>query len=101
MRRIKDEFQQLDYVFKNASNVTDAISLEVIAASYETAKTEKPFAAELARRRYREREHRHKTCRQLFISEAQYYKLLSSFLRIAKNVEEKILRDQTETPPAT
>lgn len=101
MRRVKNEFKQMDYAFTHASTVTDAISLEVIATSYETAKAEKPFAAELARRRYREHEHRHKTCRQLFISEAQYYKLLSSFLRIAKAVEEKILRDPTETSPAT
>ena len=88
MRRIKNEFKHLDYIFAHESCITDLKYLSVIATTYETVHEINPSAAELARRRYRELEHRFKTCRQLFISEAQYYKLLNVFLRIAKKTEE-------------
>ena len=87
MRRIKDEYRALDYIFAHEPLVTDIRYLTLIATSYETARQINSLAAELARRRYREREQRLKTCRQLYISEAQYYKLLGAFLRIARHVE--------------
>lgn len=88
MRKIKDDFKHLDFIFAHEPKVTDLNCLALIAKSYETAKDINSFVAEVARRRYRELEHRFKTCRQLYISEAQYYKLLRVFLRIAKNLEE-------------
>lgn len=93
MRKVKDEFKHLDYIFAHEPLVTDSQHLTLIASSYETAKEINSFVAELARRRYRELEHRFKTCRQLFISEAQYYKLLRVFLKIAKSVEENTALD--------
>lgn len=101
MRKIKEEFRHLDYIFAHATDITDLKCLELIAVSYETAREGRPLIAELARKRYRDREHRYKTCRQLFISEAQYYKLLKVFLRIAKAVEETLNSDQPKHPPAT
>ena len=100
MRKIKKEFRAIDYVFAHEPDATDNKILNVIATSYATAQATRPLVGAVATRRYRQREHRHKTCMQLFISEAQYYKLLNAFLRIAKTVTDKLNHDQPETAPA-
>lgn len=94
MRKIKDDFRQLDYVFAHEPAITDAKIINVITTSYATAQAKRPLVDEVATRRYRQREHRHRTCMNLFISEAQYYKLLNVFLRIAKAVEDALDCDQ-------
>lgn len=88
MRGVKAEFRELDYVFAHEQELTDPQWLRVIAASYSTAASKNCCAAEVARRRYRKRDHRFKICRELYISESQYYKLLNLFLQIAKKAEE-------------
>lgn len=81
MRGVKDEYRELDYLFAHESEELTGL----IAASYAQAQALNPLAAQVAERRYRKGEHRVKTCRELYISEAQYYKLLGAFLRIAQN----------------
>ena len=89
MRGVKEEYRALDYMFGHESE--SGRWSEVIRASYEKAQVSNSSLAELARRRYRAGEHRYKTCRQLYISEAQYYKMLRKFLVIAKAAADKLM----------
>ena len=84
MREIKEDFKQLDSLFRRE----EALSLEsraVIATAYELVGTKNPSACEVAIRRYRKGEHRLTTCRQMYISESNYYRLLTCFLQLAKD----------------
>ncbi len=89
MRGIKDEFKQLDSVFSRERDCT-AQQIEFIIASYAAAQENNSASAILAARRYRKGEHRFATCRNMHISESQYYKLLGKFLSIAKAVHERL-----------
>ena len=90
MRGVSEQFRELDFNFAHERRVTDPKWLAVIASSYAVIQAKNPLAAELARRRYRKREHRFKTCLHLYISEATYYKRLRSFLETAKAEYDKI-----------
>ena len=88
MRGIKGEYRQLDAIFSRENE-----QLEFIAATYAAAESKNSATATLATRRYRKGEHRFATCRNMHISESQYYKLLSKFLSTAKAVHEKLAAD--------
>ena len=89
MRCVKGEFKALDCLFRR-EKFSDPTSLNIIATSYRTAQARYPSACEVAHRRYRAHEHRLTTCRQMYISESNYYRLLAKFLQIAKGEYERL-----------
>ena len=82
MRGVKDELKDLDGMFLQEEE--NPQMLDFITEIYRTVETHFPMIAELARRRYRQREHRLKTCREMFISESNYYRMLGFFLLFAR-----------------
>ena len=89
MRSVKDEFRQLDSLFRHEREQNQPVQ-NLIASIYAAVKEFNPASATLAERRYRKGENRVKTCLDMFISEPQYYNLLRIFLQTAKVEHEKI-----------
>ena len=87
MRGVKGEFKSLDFAFRHETHQAQSVK-NFIAASYAAAA---PDCHTLAEHRYRNGEHRFATCRNMHISESQYYKLLGKFLQTAKALHENFL----------
>lgn len=89
MRSVKDEYRELDSLFRHEREQNQPVK-DLIASSYAAAEEINPASAQLAQRRYRKGEHRIKTCLDMFISEPHYYNLLRVFLKTAKTLHEKV-----------
>lgn len=89
MGRFKERHKFLNDIFNNEEKIAiseDAENwLKVISETYETAGQKKLQMFEIASRRFRKKEFYIYTCVMMCISPAKYYRLLSTFFKIAEH----------------
>ena len=90
--RFNERKNFLDNIFRNEKIVAEHLK-KIITETYAAAQEKKVPLYEVARRRFRKKENYILTCIMIGISPATYYRLLSTFFKIAERKMEKFLED--------